>query len=100
MIRRGDRPVDAAVRLEALNLGVAFERWQSKYARLAVFVLDRLEDIELALDDRPAEREPRRPRLEASELARAPPGPRLEIVHRDVPRITRPLCRDCRHPSR
>src|SRR5438445_12687561 len=100
MIRRGRRPVDTAVRFEALNLRVAFERWKSEYARLAVFVLNRLEKVESALDERSAEREAWSPRLEASERARAPSGPGLEIVHRDVPRISRALRLDRRPGTR
>src|SRR5713226_867981 len=52
VIHRSDRPVDAAVRFEALKLGIAFERWKSEYAGLAVLVLDRLEKVESAFDER------------------------------------------------
>src|SRR6266850_1925998 len=100
VICRGRRPVDAAVRFEALKLCVAFERWKREHARLAVFVLYRLEQADFALDERPTDREPWSPRLDASELARAPSGPRLEVVHRGVPRIARPLRLDRRNRTR
>src|ERR1700681_4500538 len=97
MIGRGDRPIHAAVRFEALKLRVAFQRWKVEHASLAVFVLSRLQHVDFALDERASEREAWSPRFDAPELARSPPGPGLEIVHGDVPGVPRPLGLDRRH---
>ena len=72
-IRLIAQPVGARERLEALQLGVALERRQPEHARLAVFILHRLEKLHLAGNDRAADRHTRGPRLDASELAAAAP---------------------------
>src|ERR1700738_4213685 len=97
MMCRGSSPVDAAVRFEALKLRVAFERGKPEHARLAVFVLGRLEKVDFPFDERAADGEAWGPRFDASELARAPSEPGLEIVHRHVPGIPRPLRLDRGH---
>ena len=97
MIGRSQRPVDAAVRFDTLKLRVAFEGRKPEDARLAVFVLDRLENADLAFHDRSASRETRSPRFDAPEFAGPPPEARLEVVNGDVPGVSGPLCLDRRH---
>src|SRR5258708_11854512 len=97
MICGGNSPIGAAVGFEALKPRVAIEGGKAEHPRLAVLVLDRLENIDRALDERAAEREARRPRLDASELTGTPSDPRLEVLHGDMPGIPRPLRLDRRH---
>src|ERR1700738_2363564 len=97
MIRRAHRPVHAAERLEALELRVALERRKTEDPVSGELVLHGLEHADFSANKWSTDSETWGERLDADELAAAASRARLDVVHLNMPDVSRPLSLDGRH---